>query len=153
MQIQTPYGTQQIDPSSLITFPQGLLGFEDCTRFKLFHQEDSKAPVVHWLQSVERPEIMFSVADPRVMGVDYHFELSEEEMALLQATPSSELLVMLLLYKADPALADEPGPATNQNVNAALRSPLVLNLRSQLGLQKSLYDADISVLIKSTTAA
>lgn len=154
MQIQTPYGPQQIDPNSLLTFPKGLPSFEDCTRFKLFHQEDPKAPgVIYWLQSLEQPDIMFSVADPCSMKVDYHFELSDEEMALLQADKADDLLILLLLYKSDSDLTNDLKPALNKNVNAALRAPLVINLRAQLGLQKSLYDADISVLVKGKPLA
>jgi flagellar assembly factor FliW len=151
MQIQTPFGAQQVDPDTLITFPSGLPGFEDCTHFKFFHQEDSSNPTIFRLQAVEQPDVMFSVADPAVMNVDYHFELSDEEMALLQAQQPTDLLVLLLLYKGESSGNDAPAP--NQNVNAALRSPLVLNLEKRLGLQKSLHNAEISVLVKGKPAA
>lgn len=153
IQIQTAYGPQQIDPDSLITFPQGLPGFDNCTRFKLFHQEDAKNPTVYWLQSVDQPEIMFSVADPSVMNVDYHFELNDEEMTLLQAKQPTDLLVLLLLYKSDQALGAAPQSASGETINAALRAPLVLNLQARLGLQKTLHHADISVLIKDKAIA
>ncbi|WP_156302371.1 hypothetical protein [Methylogaea oryzae] len=44
MQIETRDGsTQQVDPGSVITFPEGLTSFEDCKKFKLFHQQDANA--------------------------------------------------------------------------------------------------------------
>lgn len=153
MQIQTPYGPQQIDPNSVITFPKGLPSFEGCKQFKLFHQADANAPIVYWLQSIESPDVMFSVADPGVMNVDYHFELNGEEIALLQAESPDDLRIMLLLYKSDPTLADLPTASVNKNVNAALRAPLIINTKKQLGMQKSMYDASISVLVKGQTAA
>lgn len=153
MQIHTPFGPQQIDPSSLITFPKGLPGFEDCTRFKLFHLENANAPVSYWLQSLAYPDIMFSVADPSVMNVDYQFDLSEEEMALLEADQTSDLLILLLLYKSDTPVADTPDLVVNKNVNAALRSPLIINVAKQLGIQKPMHDAAISVLVKGKPIA
>lgn len=148
MQIQTPFGPQQIDPSSVITFPKGLPGFENCTRFKLFYQADADAPVVHWLQSLDEPELMFSVADPAIMNVDYHFELNDEEMAMLHADQPAELMILLLLYKGGAGSPDAPKLGANKNVNAALRAPLIINMKSQVGMQKSLHDASISVLVK-----
>ncbi len=61
------FGEQAIDPDTLIHFPEGIVGFEDCTRFKLFHEEGGEG-LVHWLQSADRPELSLSVADPRASG-------------------------------------------------------------------------------------
>lgn len=144
MQIQTPYGTQQVDAETLLNFPKGLIGFEDCTQFKLFHQENAADPLVHWLQAVEREDVMFTVTEPAVMNVDYHFELDDDEVALLDSRDPSDILVLLLLYKADETVEQQ----TAKSINAALRVPLVINVRNQIGLQKTLYDADISVLVK-----
>ena len=40
-----------IDPESVFTFPDGIAGFEDCKRFKLFHEEGKAT--VFWLQSLD----------------------------------------------------------------------------------------------------
>ena len=37
-----------VDPDTLFSFPQGLAGFEDCKRFKLFHEEGSRTDI--WIQ-------------------------------------------------------------------------------------------------------
>lgn len=153
MQIQTPYGPQQIDPSSVIAFPEGLTSFEDCKQFKLFHQEGVDSPIVYWLQSIDSPDVIFSVADPGVLNVDYQFELNGEEIALLRAESPDDLVVMLLLYKSEADLTELPTVSVNKNVNAALRAPLIINTKKQLGIQKPMYDASISVLVKSQATA
>ena len=33
------FGVQSVDPDTIITFPNGIPGFESDTRFKFFHQE------------------------------------------------------------------------------------------------------------------
>ena len=49
-----------VDPQTLFAFPEGIAGFEDCKRFKLFHEEGlASTPTVFWLQSVDDPEVMF----------------------------------------------------------------------------------------------
>ena len=40
-----------IDPETLFSFPEGIAGFEDCKRFKVFHEEGKTT--VFWLQSVD----------------------------------------------------------------------------------------------------
>ncbi|BBL71071.1 flagellar assembly protein FliW [Methylogaea oryzae] len=150
MQIETRDGsTQQVDPGSVITFPEGLTSFEDCKKFKLFHQQDANAPIVYWLQSIDSPEVIFNVAFPYTLNVDYDFELNGEDIALLGAESAGDLVVMLLLYKSAPDLAELPTVSVNKNVNAALRAPLIINTKKLLGIQKPMYDASISVLVKN----
>ena len=87
MQFETThFGTITVNPESVITFPKGIIqlpGFEKCTRYSLFHNEES-ARVVHNLQSLDNPEISFAVVDPSVVSVDYQIALSDAESALLE---------------------------------------------------------------------
>lgn len=132
------FGEQTIDPSTAITFPNGMPGFEDCKRFKLFHQEGS-APVVYWLQSLDRAEVMFSVADPADFGINYEFSLTEEESGLLGQGNPEDLLVLTLLYK------DE---AAGAQIKGSIKSPLIVNVNTLKGLQKLLVDIEPSVTVK-----
>ncbi|MFA5531959.1 MAG: flagellar assembly protein FliW, partial [Thiohalomonadaceae bacterium] len=67
MQITTRFfGRQEISEEQIITFPRGLAGFEQCKRFKLFHEEGK--PSVFWLQSVDAADVTFSVAGPELLG-------------------------------------------------------------------------------------
>jgi flagellar assembly factor FliW len=143
MQIKTAvFGELSIDPSTVITFDNGLPGFEDSKRFKLLHKEsdDKSVPVVFWLQSVDRPELSFSVADPATFGFNYSFTLTDAEVAALGDGAPADVLVLVLLFK------DEATGGINSNVKA----PLVINTKTLKGLQKILVTVEPTLTIIET---
>ena len=127
MKISTLYfGEQEISSDTVLQFPAGLPGFESCTRFKLFHEEGK--PTVYWLQALDDPSVMFSVTEPQRIGLAYELMLSDAESEALQLEDSTDVAVLVMLSRPD-----QDGP-----VRAHQNSPLVINLRQRLGLQKSL---------------
>ena len=59
MKIESPrFGTLEVEPSRIIEFPKGLVGFENCRRFSLFHAEGGE-PTYFILQSLDDPAIAF----------------------------------------------------------------------------------------------
>jgi flagellar assembly factor FliW len=143
MQIKTVFfGEVSIDPSTVITFDNGLLGFEDAKRFKLLHKEsdDKSEPVVYWLQSVDRPEISISVADPATFGFNYSFTLSTEEVASLGNGSPEDVIVLVVLFK------DESTGGISSNV----KGPLVINTKTLKGLQKILVTVEPTLTIIET---
>ncbi|MGE0079913.1 MAG: flagellar assembly protein FliW [Thiohalomonadaceae bacterium] len=133
MQIVTRFfGRQDIDEDQLITFPRGLSGFEQCKRFKLFHEEGK--PSVFWLQSVDDPDVMFSVAVPEMFGFGYELTLNAEEEKLLGMVEPEDAVVLVMLRRADEE-GGEPLPGYPK-LSGNLRAPLIVNTRQRLGLQK-----------------
>lgn len=134
MEIQTSsFGTQTISPDEILLFPKGLIGLEDHTQFKLFHEE-SENPTVHWLQSITDPDFMMSIIPPAALGVDYEIELDDEEAALLKLDDANDAIVLLIIYKQ----YEENKDASDIDLKAIVKAPLVLNTKDKLGLQKSL---------------
>lgn len=133
----TQFGMQEIDPETVLTFPKGMPGFENCTRYKLFH-EDKDQPVVHFLQSLDQPDVSFSLVDPALFGLNYEFVLSDEEEQLLQMEKAEEIAVFLITYKPD----------AKANINANINGPIVLNTRTRLGMQKVLVGLQADVTLK-----
>jgi|APIni6443716594_1056825.scaffolds.fasta_scaffold20450_1 flagellar assembly factor FliW len=142
----TQFGTQEIDPESILTFPNGMPGFENCTRYKLFH-EDKEQPVVHWLQSIDDPNVAFSVVDPAVFGLNYEFVLSDEEEHLLKMESVDDIAVFLIAYK------QQPDADSKANINANINGPIVLNTRTRIGMQKVLVGLQADITLKSKNPA
>ena len=138
MEISTQFGTQEIDPDSIITLPQGMLGFSDLTRYKLFHEEDK--PTVFWLQSVDDPAIQFPVASPDMFQVDYEITLSDEELELLELKNIEDTTLLVTLSKPS-------GDASQVQPN--LLAPIIINMEQRRGLQKSLNQVASHVLIRA----
>ena len=55
-------GQLEVDESTVLTFPQGLLGFDEARRFALVDTHDSG--VYFWLQSIDDPALAFLTAVP-----------------------------------------------------------------------------------------
>lgn len=140
MEIQSKLlGNQEVNPDTIITFPRGLPGFEDQTRFKLFHQEGSA--IVFWLQSLDDQELVLSVAHPSHFNINYNFMLTDEEEKLLQLSSSDELLILLVLHKTDELEGGKP------TIKGSIKSPLLINTDKRIGLQKVLVTIEQSITL------
>lgn len=140
MEIQSKLlGNQDINPDTIITFPRGIPGFEDQTRFKLFHQEGSE--IVYWLQAVDNAELTFSVAHPAHFNINYNFTLTDDEEALLKIDEGDDLLILILLHKDN---EQENGKPT---IKGSIKAPLLINSNKRIGYQKVLVTIEQSITL------
>jgi flagellar assembly factor FliW len=135
------FGEQTIDPSTIISFPIGIPGFEDQTRFKLFHQEGDN-PLIFWLQSLDDESLTLSVAQPSIFNINYNFVLNDTEEAILGIENTADALILIILHKDE---SDQP------TIKGAIKSPLVINSTKRIGLQKVLVQVDQSVTLTETS--
>lgn len=138
MEIDSQFGTQDIDPDSLISFPHGLLGFEGLTHYKLFHEETK--PSLFWLQSVDDPELSFPVALPASFNVDYQLTLSDDDLALLKIGDSTDITILVTVSKAGSA---DASPQAN------FMGPIIINTQERIGMQKTLTQMERHVVIQA----
>jgi len=143
----TQFGLQEVDPESILTFPKGMPGFEGSTRYKLFHDDQEQQIVVHWLQSIDEPDVAFALVDPAVFGLNYEFVLSDEEEQLLKMESVDDIAVLLIAYKP------QPDADSKANINANINGPVVLNTRSRIGMQKVLVGLEADITLKSRKPA
>jgi len=128
----------EIDPNTLISFPNGLPGLEDCKRFKLFHSGDD--PIVFWLHSVDDPDVVLSLTDPDFLHFFYEMTLSDEEVSVLQAEANDELQIAVVLSRQEINSMDAPSA-----IQANIKSPIVINVSKRIALQKSLTNQEFSI--------
>ncbi len=138
MEIQTlNFGTQTIEGSDIIQFPHGLLGLEEQTEFKLFHEE-SDSPTIHWLQSTTDADISMSIVSPTAFGIEYEITLSDDDEELLKFDDINDIQVVLVVYKQDEKENDD-----DFDFKAIIRAPLIINTKENIGLQKHLEQVEI----------
>jgi flagellar assembly factor FliW len=133
----------QVDRDTLFTFPKGMVGFENCRDFKLFHQEGGG--VVFWLQSVDDAKISFPVMAPDELDIAYEIELSDEDCELIGMKDPGEVADMaigVVVYRD--GANDEKGP-----IAANTRSPVIFNLKTRLGMQKVLREVRPSLTVRA----
>ena len=133
------YGTINIQPEDIYTFPEGLLGFPNCNRFTLI-DEESAAPF-RILQSLDISNLAFVVIDPLIVKPDYHFKLTLDDLKVIKTNKVENVSVYSIVN-----LAKDIKQAT---IN--LQGPLVLNSKEHLGHQFVLFDESYSVSEKLVT--
>lgn len=148
MQIASSFlGTQDVNPETLITFPDGLPGFESAREFKLFHEEGK--PTVYWLQSVDDPDLSFSVAQPQLFSLAYEVSLSDAEAERIKLQDPADAVILLLLSKPVESGEDHGYDAEQAGVHSNIRAPLIINGRERLGLQKVINTLEHTTLLRA----
>jgi len=138
---------QDIDPSTVLSFPRGLPGFESCTQLKLFHEEKDY-PIVFWLQALNDPDVSFSVVDPTLLGFHYELTLQDDEIALIHMERVDDVAVLLMLSTPDQAQGEQARGA-EARIRPNITAPVIVNTRMRIGFQKPLQGLDYFVTFKA----
>ena len=118
------FGELEIDESTVINIPNGIIGFEDTKRYTLISPlGEDKFPM--WLQSVEAAEPCFVVYDPMQLCSEYRFEITDEEQALLGIDENSPYRVLVV--------AIVPDDYRKTTIN--LRCPIIINTETSVAAQ------------------
>ena len=123
-------GQLEIDEGSIISVPDGLLGFESHRRFVLVPADDVGA--YSWFHSVDDAALAFLVVVPGFFFDDYAPELSDPDVAALGLTDASDAQVLCLVT------------ITNDDITANLMGPVVVNVTERRGRQVVLADQGFS---------
>lgn len=128
----TRFGQIHVKQEDIIIFPEGPLGFPECTRFALIDEE--KAVPFRMLQSLDNPALAFVVVDPLMIRPEYHFNITKDDLKLLNAEEVDGLQVYAIITMSKDI----------QDVTVNLQGPLVINTKKNIGHQFVLVDSDYS---------
>lgn len=129
MQVETYlFGSVEVSPEKVITFPNGLVAFEENKRFMLVHENDQGQPASYTLQSLDDAGLAFQIVDPTILGFHYELALTDVENALLQSPEPDDVSVMQVLFKNE--------GEGKTGLTPSLRAPLIINTKARIGLQK-----------------
>jgi len=117
----TRFGPIQIEPSDILRFPEGLVGFADCREWVLL--ADGLEPALAWMQSLDRPALTLAVVSPRRFVPGYRMRLNRRELAPLKLDGLKGARVLVIVSKS------------NGSLTLNLKAPLVINLHRRLGRQ------------------
>lgn len=123
------FGQCDVQESALLTFPSGILGFPDSTRYVIL-DHDTDVPF-KWLHCVEQADLAFVIIDPILFKPDYRVQLTAEALAEVQAAQIEQLMIAVILTIP----SDDPS-----RITANLRGPLVMNPETRLCKQVVLSD-------------
>lgn len=139
------FGEIEVDPNKVITFPNGLVAFENNKRFMLVHDIDQKEPADYTLQCLDDPNVAFQVVDPNAVGFRYELQLSDAEAALLQDPTPEDVAVVLVVFK--------PETEAPAGIGANIRSPLIINTKARVALQKPIQQLRTNITISNLASS
>jgi flagellar assembly factor FliW len=116
MKIKTSrFGKLDLEDKDVITFPEGLIGFEEKKLFTIV--ENKPGSPFKWLQSLDDGELAFIIIDPKVFMPAYApcFLRSDLEALQLQVPQDAVMYAMVVV------------PKNPQKMSANLLGPVVIN--------------------------
>ena len=122
------FGEVTVPETRVITFSNGLPGFERCRQFAILEHEES-APF-YWLLSVENPRLAFVLLDPFLSWPDYNPRISRDDLKSLQIEKQEDSLLYVIVTLASDV----------REVTANLSGPLLINAANRLAKQLALLD-------------
>lgn len=139
--VATRFGELEVDPSQVIIFPHGVPGFEQSTRWMLFHEIDEQGNwangMVVYLQSIDDGDVALPLTDPTMFGFNYELALSDSEVAELKLEEPGDVMVLTTLSIKASAANSGSRPAIS-DMYANIAAPILINTKSRIGLQKIL---------------
>ncbi|OGG53396.1 MAG: hypothetical protein A3F84_20365 [Candidatus Handelsmanbacteria bacterium RIFCSPLOWO2_12_FULL_64_10] len=122
------FGEVAVPPDRIVTFPNGLPGFERCREFAILEDEES-APF-YWMLSAENPRLAFVLIDPFLVWPDYTPRISRDDLKSLSIAKQEDALVYAIV-----TLSREV-----KEVTANLSGPLLINAANRTAKQLALLD-------------
>lgn len=112
------FGEVDIEESKIITFPGGIVGFPDMTRFTLIFDEEKGVKSIKWLQSLDEPAFAMPVMDPLYVFDEYNPIVDDELLRPLGNLNGDNMLVLV-------TVTIPKGNVEGMTVN--LKGPIVIN--------------------------
>lgn len=121
-------GIVNVDEKQLVTFPEGLLGFEKYTKFALI---DSEYEPFIWLQSTEDSNLAFLMIDPFLICSDYEADIDDSALRNIGVDSAEDIIIMTLVTI----------PKDGSAITANFLGPVVINKKNRKCLQVILNDS------------
>lgn len=122
-------GDVEIPDAKIITLAEGMPGFSDARRCVIL--DTRPGADFKWMLFVDRPELAFVVADPFAFFPDYEAPMGERELGAVGFSEGDELALLSVVTVRG---------RRKEDTTFNLRAPVVVNLRTQSGMQFVLKD-------------
>ena len=122
------FGEVTVVKTSVLTFPNGVPGFEKSKDFGLV-SVDEEAPFLRLL-SIEQPSLGFVILNPMLIWQDYNPQMSSDELEGLEIESDDDLEIYCIVTLSP----------TPEEVTANLKGPIAVNTRTMTARQMILMD-------------
>lgn len=118
------FGELNYSEEDIITFSEGIYGFEDCKSFILVSLKETELPF-QWLQSTTEAHLSFILTTPFAFHSTYDFEIPEHFIQKLEIESAEDLAVYSLVVLND--------TLSESTIN--LKAPIIINVNKKKACQ------------------
>jgi len=129
----TRFGEIEISEETIISFPNGILGFPDQTNYALINTDDNSP--LKWLQSLEDPTLAFVVTNPNLFKPDYMVDAYRKDLADINVQDAEDVLVLVIVTV----------PKDPSKMTANLKGPILINTQNRLAKQLVIDNNDYEI--------
>lgn len=118
------FGEMEIDEDKIITFEEGMLGFEDIKKYTVILNQDKDVPF-NWLQAIDDSDLAFVITNPFLFKEDYEFDISDKVINELGIKKEEDVIIFSIAVV----------PKNLKKITINLRGPLIINIKNKKGKQ------------------
>jgi flagellar assembly factor FliW len=117
------FGELEVAENEILTFTEGIFGFEADKEFFVFSTEDDN-PLM-WMQSINDPNLAFVIIRPFEFNPNYSLNLADKDVKDIDLeSPDDSDIFAIVVVPDDPA-----------KMTANLQGPIVVNTKKNIGKQ------------------
>lgn len=120
-------GIVEIEKKQLVTFPDGIMGFEQFKNYALINSEYE--PFI-WLQSIDKQELAFLLVDPFLICNEYEADIDDSTLDKIEINTPDDIVLMTIVTI----------PQDNLPITANFLGPIVINRKNNKCIQVVLND-------------
>ena len=129
------FGEIDVAEDRIINFTTGIMGFEKYVHYTLIFNAEKKGNIM-WLQSLDEPELAFTVMDPMKIVPEYNPVVEDEWLAPLGEVETEDDYFLL-------SVVTVPSDLTKMTAN--LKAPIVINMKTMKACQIIVNNDDYQV--------
>lgn len=131
------FGEVDIEDEKILTFDNGIMGFEDMKRWTLIYdiEKGSEGPI-SWFQSLDMAELALPVINPYTVTAEYEPVVEDELLKPLGEFKDEELVTFLTITIP----SEDPSKTT-----ANFRAPILINPVNRKGIQVIVNNEDYPI--------
>ncbi|MCR5627516.1 MAG: flagellar assembly protein FliW [Lachnospiraceae bacterium] len=128
------FGKVTIADDKIITFPGGIVGFPEMTKFALMHDIDNAGSGLGYLVSLDEPNFAMPVVNPLIVKKDYNPVVEDDLLSGLGEFTSDNTIVLVTITV----------PHEIEKMTVNLMAPFIINADSLKGAQ-IILDGDYQI--------
>jgi len=128
------FGTVDIEDDKILTFPMGIIGFENLKKFAIIFDTDrEEKSKISWLQSMEEPLMVMPIINPDEIVEDGYHPIVEDELMKQIGDPADVDLLIVVTMSI---------PSDLTKMTANLKAPIIINTKTCQAMQVIVENED-----------